>query len=272
MDMRAVMPFYREVGAGPGIVCLHASASHSAQWRLLMERLAPKYRVLAADSFGAGRSPAWPIDRRVSLRDEVSLLEPVFDRAGERFTLVGHSYGAAIALIAAVDQPERVRALALYEPTLFSVLDAHTRPPNDADEFRAVVAETMVALEAGKPARAAERFIDYWMGSGAWAAIPASRRQAVATSIVNVEGWFNAVSTEPTLLEAYAAIDIPVLCMTGTESPASSRAVAHALAKTLPQLSMIEFEGVGHMGPVTHPEIVNDVIAEFIERGRTTQG
>ena len=42
---------------------------------------------------------------RSALRDEVALLEPVFARAGERFSLVGHSYGGGIALIAATDVP-----------------------------------------------------------------------------------------------------------------------------------------------------------------------
>ncbi|HKA43978.1 MAG TPA: alpha/beta fold hydrolase, partial [Burkholderiales bacterium] len=131
--MQSSVPFFREAGSGPGIVCLHANASSSSQWRTLMERLAPKFHVLAADSYGHGRSPAWPADRRVALRDEVALLEPVFARAGEPVILVGHSYGAAVALIAAIDRPQRVRALALYEPTLFSVLDAEKPPPNEAD-------------------------------------------------------------------------------------------------------------------------------------------
>jgi pimeloyl-ACP methyl ester carboxylesterase len=266
MDLRALMPFYREVGSGSGIVCLHASASHSAQWRMLMERLAPKFRVLAADSYGAGKSPAWPTDRRVSLRDEVSLLEPVFDRAGERFTLVGHSYGAAVALIAAVDQPDRVRGLAMYEPTLFSVLDAEIPPPNDADEFRKAVAATIAALATEGRTAAAQCFIDYWMGGGAWASMPESRREAIAASIVNVEGWFDAITHEQTPLSAFKALDIPVLCMMGTESPVSSRAVARVLASELPRVKMIELQGVGHMGPVTHPEIVNEVIAEFVDR------
>ena len=32
-------PFFREVGSGPGVVCLHANASTSGQWRPLMETL-----------------------------------------------------------------------------------------------------------------------------------------------------------------------------------------------------------------------------------------
>lgn len=134
--MEAVPAFFREAGSGPGVVCLHSNASNSGQWRGLMEALAPKFHVLAADSYGAGKSPPWPTDRTIWLRDEVALLEPVFARAGDPFALVGHSYGAAIALIAAITQPHRVRALALYEPTLFAVVDAESPPSNDADGIR----------------------------------------------------------------------------------------------------------------------------------------
>ena len=84
-------PFYREAGTGEGVVCLHSNASASAQWRPLMERLSPRFRVLAPDSYGAGKSPAWPTDRIVMLRDEVAFLEPIFERAGSPFCLVGHS-------------------------------------------------------------------------------------------------------------------------------------------------------------------------------------
>ena len=48
--------FYREAGSGPGVVCLHSNASSSTQWRGLMDMLAPKFHVLAADSYGAGKA------------------------------------------------------------------------------------------------------------------------------------------------------------------------------------------------------------------------
>ena len=93
---------YREAGTGNAVVCLHASASSSAQWRPLMDRLAGRFHTLAADLYGSGRSPAWPGERPLWLADEVALLEPVFEAAGPRFHLVGHSYGGAVALRAAL--------------------------------------------------------------------------------------------------------------------------------------------------------------------------
>jgi pimeloyl-ACP methyl ester carboxylesterase len=126
-----IEPFFREAGAGPGVVCMHSNASSSGQWRDLLELLAPKYHVLAPDSYGAGKSPDWPSDRIIGLRDEVALMEPVLARAGSPLALVGHSYGAAVALIAALMRPDRVRAMALYEPTLFSVFDAEDPPSHE---------------------------------------------------------------------------------------------------------------------------------------------
>ena len=263
--MQLPIPFFREVGSGPGVVCLHSNASTSSQWQKLMEFLAPKFHVLAADSFGAGKSPAWPTDRLVSLQDEVTLLEPVFVRAGDPYALVAHSYGAAVALIAAVLQPRRIRTLALYEPTLFALLDAESPPPNDADGIRGAVAAAATALDAGELFGAAECFIDFWMGKGTWARTPESRKGPISASVINIRGWARALFNEPTPLAAFSKLNVPVLYMMGRDSPASSRSVGRLLMRVLPQVQVVEFNGMGHMGPITHPEVVNQAISRFLE-------
>jgi len=266
LDLPMHEPYFREAGAGPGVVCVHSNASSSSQWRALMETLATCFHVLAPDTHGAGKGPAWPVDRPLALRDEVALLEPVFARAGTPFSLVGHSYGGATALLGAVQHPQRVRALVLYEPTLFALVDAAFALPNDADGIRQTVERAGAALATGDRGAAAEHFIDFWMGTGAWRATPQARRGAIESAVVNVQGWGRALFGEPTPLQAFGALTMPVLLMVGQNSPASARAVAQLLAQTLPCLETLEFEGLGHMGPVTHPEVVNPAIEEFLRR------
>lgn len=261
-----IEPFVRESGSGPGVVCLHSNASSSAQWRGLMDLLAPKFRVYAPDSYDSGKGPHWSSDRVIHLRDEVALIEPVLASAGSPLALVGHSYGAAIALLAALANPGRVGAMALYEPTLFALLDAETLAPNEAEGIRNAVADAGVALDAGNQDAAAERFIDYWMGSGTWKLTPEQRKQSIAASVTNVRRWAHALFTEPTPLEAFRSLDVPVLYMTGKLSTPAARGVARLLAATLPRVELVEFENLGHMGPVTHPDLVNEVIAQFLER------
>jgi pimeloyl-ACP methyl ester carboxylesterase len=272
MVMGTITPYFREAGSGPGVVCIHANASSSAQWRGLMEMLAADHHVLAADSHGAGKGPAWPTDRPVRLEDEAKLLEPVFARAGEPFSLVGHSYGAAVALIAALRQPDRINALAIYEPTLFSLVDAESPAPNEADGIRNAVAQSAAALEAGDADSATRHFIDFWMSSGAWARTPEERKSAIAASVANVQGWADALFLEPTPLAAFSTLDIPVLYMVGERSPPSSRSVARLLTRVLPRVEVVEFAGLAHMGPVTHPQVVNEAICRFLDRTEADSG
>lgn len=264
--MRQAEPYFREAGTGPGVVCIHSNASTSGQWRGLMDLLSPKFRVLAPDSYGSGKSPEWSSDRVIRLRDEVALLEPVFARAGSPFALVGHSYGAAVALIAALANPGRVRAMALYEPTLFALIDAEGPPPNEADGIRNAVADAGAALDAGNRDAAAERFIDYWMGTGSWQQTPENRKPPVASSVANIRRWAHALFTEPTPLTAFRSLDIPVLYMVGKRSTPSAHGVARLLAGALPRVERVELAELGHMGPITHPEPVNEAIARFLER------
>jgi pimeloyl-ACP methyl ester carboxylesterase len=161
-------------------VCLHASASSGRQWQALQRQLAGRYRVLAPDLYGAGDSPPWPGERELTLADEVALLEPVLEAAGEAVHLVGHSYGGAVAARAALARVGRFRSLVLIEPVLFGLLLAEDPGQPAAREIVAVCQHTRVAVELGALASAGERFIDYWMGPGTWAGMPPHRRAAVA--------------------------------------------------------------------------------------------
>lgn len=253
---------FREAGSGPGVVCLHSNASSAGQWRALMDLLAPKFHVLAADSYGAGKSPARP--KGTMLRDEVALLEPVFARAGDPFALVGHSYGGAIALVAAAMQPKRVRALALYEPTLFALVERET--PRDVDGIRSTVTTAVSFLEKKDSAGAARTFIDFWMEPGAFDRMPERNRESIAAAGADVQEWKNALFDEPTALEAFARLGVPVLLLAGKQSPLSSRSVTRALARTLPRVQVVELKDCGHMAPVTQPDAVNPQIVRFLER------
>lgn len=266
MSTTAATPYSRESGSGTPVICTHANGSSSGQWRQLMEKLAPRHHVFAVDAYDAGQSPPWPLDRPLMLADEVALLSSVRERAGPRAAWVGHSYGAAVALMAALQEPSRVRALALYEPTLFALVDAASPPPNDADGIHHAVFDAGIALDAGDADAAAERFIDYWSAPGTWAQTPPSRKPPIMAAMAHVRRWGHALFTEPTPLQAFRGLQVPVLYMTGKRSTPAAHAVAKLLIATLPQVEHVEFDELGHMGPVTHPELVNDAIMGFLAR------
>ena len=258
--------FYREAGSGPAVICLHANASTSGQWRGLMELLAPRWHVLAPDTLGAGRGPAWPALGGVRLADEVAALVPLLDTLPPRVHLVGHSYGAAIALKIALTWPDRVAGMVLYEPTLFALLFQQQSGHPAANGIADAVHAAGVAIDRDDTHGAAEIFIDYWMGTGAWAAMPPARRPAIAEATRNIRGWARALMQEPATLADIVRLPMPLDLIAGSQSPASAQAVWRLLAASLPRATVVELPGLGHMGPVTHPEAVNPAIAAQLDQ------
>lgn len=231
-----------------------------------MDVLAPSHSLFSPDSYGAGKSPDWHSDREISLQDEVRLLEPVLAAAGNPYSLVGHSYGAAVALIAAVANPGRVKAMALFEPTLFSLVESQSSSPDGADGIKNAVAASAEALDDGDTDAAARHFIDYWMGNGSWDSTPAQRKPAIAQSMVNVRRWAHALLTGQIAADAFTSLDFPILYMLGDSSPRSAHAVSEVLIPQLPNVKVVRFAGLGHMAPVTHPDVVNAEIARFLRK------
>lgn len=229
-----------------------------------MDRLASRFRVLAADLYGYGQSPPWASGRDLSLSDEVELIEPVFGAAGNRFHLIGHSYGGAVALKAALAYPGRILSLSLFEPVLFSLLFEEDPEQAAAREIASVRDDTTRAVDTGDLEGAAARFVDYWMGAGAWASTPSKRRLGIVQGMHKVSAEWHALFGEPTRLEDFAKLSARTLFMLGTESPASTRSIARLLTRRLPRVTKVEIEGLGHMAPLTHAGEVNAVIEDYL--------
>ena len=101
---------------------------------------------------------------------------------------------------------------------------------------------------------------------------PEKRQPAIAASMVNVRRWEHALVREPTPLAAFAALDVPVLYLTGARSTTAAHGVARLLCGVLPRVERLEFADAGHMGPITHASAVNDAIAQFLARLPALQG
>jgi pimeloyl-ACP methyl ester carboxylesterase len=266
--MKAAEPFFREQGSGPVVVCLHSNASSSSQWRSLADLLQDRFRVIAVDGYDAGKSPPWPSPGPLRLEDEVRLLAPVLQGVGDRFHLVGHSYGGAVAVKTALMFPERVASVVIYEPTLFWLLAGTDPLRSPVQGIWRAATEGADAVDRGDNAAGARRFIDFWMGSGAFDAVPPARQTAVASSVRNLRRWRDTLTRETTPLSAFGALATPVLCMYGEDSPESSLSVVRVLRETLPNVTMAPQPGMGHMGPITHPERVNSQVAQFLDLHR----
>lgn len=75
---------------------------------------------------------------------------------------------------------------------------------------------------------------------------------------------FKAIFAEQNTLTSLESLHIPTLCLYGEKSPRSTRVISQMLSKVLPDAELQVMQGMGHMGPITHRELVNDQIEAFI--------
>jgi pimeloyl-ACP methyl ester carboxylesterase len=257
-------PFIREAGGGPAVLCLHAGGANSSQWRALMERLAGSFRVLACDLSGCGRSPAFPPGPKYTLDEEVRYLDPAFEAAGDSFHLLGHSYGGAVALKAALRHRSRLRSLTLFEPVLFSLLLRQAPQSEAALEILKLADSTTRLAKAGDLDAAAQEFVDYWFQPGAWANMREEVRAPIRASMsLGGERW-SALLKDPVALGDLRQLDLPALVLVAQKSTLASRALSRLVISALPNAATVDIPGVGHMAPLANPEQVNPLIEAFL--------
>ena len=155
--------------------------------------------------------------------------------------------------------------MALYEPAMWGTLAALCPGEPATLEIETLRDDTNRLLEGGALEAAAERFIDYWVGAGAWAATPAERRPRVLDSVRALGDGWRAAFLESWRAADLRSLDVPCLLLTGSRSTPAARRALRLLRETLPRANVIEFEGLGHLGPITHPTRVDEAVEAFIQ-------
>ncbi|WP_299904332.1 alpha/beta hydrolase [uncultured Paracoccus sp.] len=242
-------------------LALHCMMGNGRYWGPIAQDLGGRIDLKGFDLPGHGRSAPWspapgdPDYHTAVTRIAAGMIDRPLD-------LIGHSFGATVALRIAVAAPEAVRSLTLIEPVLFAA--ARDRAGIDAElgeELKALLAE-------GRDHEAARAFLSIW-GDQPFDSLPPVFQDQMADQVRLV------AETNDTLMEDKAnilrdggleGIDAPVLLISGAESPPVIGAIAEALAERLPDVGRATVPGAGHMLPITHPAQVAGLIAVNLER------
>ena len=258
-----------EQGSGDPVLLLHSTGASNTQWRALAAQLAARYRVIAPDLYGYGASPHWSGRGAFSLEHEAAPLRALIERLDRPAHLLGHSYGGAVALHLARTRPHALQSLTLIEPVAFHLLrDGDGIDTSALHEIESIAGEVTYALACGDYHAGFGRFVDYWNGPGAWRAIPADRRDALAARLAKVALDFHAALTDPARPDDLRTIAVPALLIQGARTRSPTRRICERLERALPRARLRLIAGAGHMAPLTHREQVNTLIAAHIDTAR----
>lgn len=255
---------FADEGSGPPVILLHSSGTGREQWRRLSSQLKHRHRMIAVNMMGYGETSPWPHGRTQSLADQAALVESAADGVAGNISLVGHSFGGAVAMKAALALAHRINRLVLFEPNVFYLLALYEFSAADA-EIRAIRDHFRTHGELGDWEAVAANFIDHWNGVGAWAGVRESRRPFILRCMRHAFYEWDAVFDETTPVAAWSALAERATVIIAADTTASIRGVAHILRDNLPGLTYVELPEGGHMAPVTRPELVNPVIIDALE-------
>lgn len=211
-----------------------------------------------------GRSPDW--DGQGDYFDLVSRLSAA--ELSEPMDVIGHSFGAMIALRLAIEHPERVRSLVLIEPVFFAI--AKRDAPRLFDQYEKDAEPIAEAFAKGDKTLAARRFNRMWSTqiSPKWPDLPERTRANMVRGIDAVPAVHAALYDDTFGLlnpENLKRVSMPVLLLSGSESHPVMPAICNGLKQRLPDATHTKVLGAGHMLPISHPVETAALIDEFWE-------
>jgi pimeloyl-ACP methyl ester carboxylesterase len=233
------------------ILFVHGSLSSRHVWAPYQAALAGR-RTLAIDLPGYGAQPGCAEEIPYRLTDAAAPISRTMASI-DTVDIVAHSFGGAVALRYALENPARVRSLTLIEPSWFGVLPHLGLPGRAALRAIQSVARGFLACDPDQDRLfAMARFVDYWNGRHAWRELRVERQEILALKSDQVRRDFEAIFAERLPLAAFRKFFVSTLIVTGTTSPAAALLVAEGLARAAPRASLVSVPGAGHALPMTH--------------------
>lgn len=273
ITVNGVAIHYTDTGSGDPVVLVHSGGNSGGQWRGVIKALAETpgdgFRLLAVDLYGHGKTGPWPGTTPPDLDEMAAPVLALAAAHGGTHSgaahLVGHSYGGAVALRAALIAPGRVKTLSLYEPNAFSLLKAAGEDTLFAEASRNAE-QDMADLAQGNREAMMERFVDFWNQTpGMWKGLPDHIQEGLVHSAQGiVDGW-RSLLADPTTLDDLNALHLPTLVLTGNRTHRTLERIAQIAAAEIPDAKLNIIPGAGHMAPLTHPLPVADALAAHMK-------
>ncbi|QIM47916.1 alpha/beta hydrolase [Pusillimonas sp. DMV24BSW_D] len=254
---------YIDEGEGPVIVLLHSSASGNRQWRGFIKSMRSNYRLLAVNLFGYGDTTVWSSVGTQTFYAQVELIKVLVQNLQEPFSLVGHSFGGAVAMRAALSFGRQVEKLVLFEPIPFHLL-RQNGPSDIYLEAITLLHHVKCYGSLGDWSRVAETFADYWSGVGTWERMPEDRKAIFTKNIVPAFYEVDSLISEDTTIQQFGKISAQTLALYATTTQRPIHALMALFKQECDSWTVQELNGVGHMAPLTHPDLFASMVHDFL--------
>ena len=253
---------WTDLGRGDPVILLHGIPTWSYLYNEVIPLLAETARVVAPDFLGHGYSDKRDFFDR-SLRAQTDMILRFMDRLGlVRASFVGHDTGGGVALIMAIEHPQRVNRLVLT-----NVVAYDSWPIDD-----------MIALGnpnwRGKTPKEVADFLVSGLPDGIYNKdrLTEAFKTGIVAPYSDEEGKISiirnasALNTNHTtmLVERHGEIVAPTLCLWGVHDPWQAIRDGERLAREIPGARLVRVENASHWIPHDTPETFAREVGAFL--------
>jgi pimeloyl-ACP methyl ester carboxylesterase len=257
---------YLDHGNGPAVVLVHASNTDHRIWIQHAHRLGQSYRVLAPTQRYFGTSP-WSDDGRgFSLGSHAHDLAEFIGGFGKApVALVGWSYGAAVCLLMAVEQPQLVQRLVLYEPAIVSFVHASEDADAAAADRLDMTAQARARIGGGDTSAAVKAFMDGVNDRpGTFDSLPERVQQIMLENRRTLPLLFAAEPPALRCADLEHLKETTVVVVRGDTTRIFYRIAAEWTAKCIPNSALLIVSSARHLLPVEDQERFTSLILDLL--------
>jgi pimeloyl-ACP methyl ester carboxylesterase len=256
-------------GAGDPVLCIHGFGASLFSWRNFVDPLSQNYRLILIDLKGCGDSPK-PPDSHYSTRDHADLLyQFILDQNLKDLTLVGNSFGGALALWLSImlleKEPGRLRSLVLidagahkqYTPGYVKLLGVPIIAPLVVYLTPArLMAKSILKMAYYDPHKITRDQIAAYAGPigspGGKHALLETGKQIIPPNIDE-------------LVARYKDINVPTLIIWGKQDKIINPVVGDLLDQAIPNSTLKWIDKCGHVPQEEMPEATVPLVLDFLQ-------
>jgi pimeloyl-ACP methyl ester carboxylesterase len=269
---------YREHGDNAPLVLVHGSASDYRTWEPQLNSFSKYFRTISYS-----RRYHWP-NEKISGEANYSMTEHKQDLINLLKTLdanpahlVGHSYGAFICLLLALQHPNMIRSLVLAEPPVITLFVSNTPKPTELIKLLSTRPRTAIPLmrlgikgfapakkaaKRGDMKKAMKIFGHAVLGPEFYNKLSESRLVQVHANAIKAEFLGSGFpSLESNKLRS---IEIPTLLINGQQSPKVFHRLSDRLEELLPQTKRIQIPNASHIMYEDNTAAFNKEVISFL--------
>jgi haloalkane dehalogenase len=265
LDVEGGRLSYVDEGEGAPIVMVHGTPTWSFMYRHLIRALSPRYRCVAPDHLGFGLSER-PTDWSYRPSDQARNLARLIEALNLKdITLAVHDYGGPIGLAYALDHPENVRRLVLFNTWMWSFAgDRHVEWPArilggrlgrylyEQRQFSVRVMLRHAVADRRRYTREVERhYLDALDGHATW---------VYARELTGSSAWFDGLWARRDRIAG-----IPAILIWGMKDPAFARYLPR-WRQVFEQAEVVQLADCGHAPPEERAPESLPFLTRFLER------